>query len=242
MFNKKVIITTKELILSILIFFVLMGCSPKEYNLKKPKTNDNPIESILNLEASFDASEKSAAEILNDLANQEFSIKKEQISDDDYEIIVAFGKAFVNLYNGAVAEQKAVSFENYISNDNLLKFTNKMLELQQKRELQGGIGVIFGLKNEFKEVEFKKLNKNLCYLSLRFSNQGSGMRCKLLVQSENKSLKIADLYFGNKDGVDTITTGHHTIRKLENPNLWDDAQWVDSVFEKLDEYESELNS
>lgn len=176
------------------------------------------------------------------MASQKFTINGNQISEDDDEIILNFGKAFVNLYTGAVAEQQTVSFENYISNENLLKFTNKMLELEQKQELRGGIGVIFGLENEFKDAELKKIDENLYYLDLTFSNQGSGMSCKLLIQSENKSLKIVDLYFENKDGVDTIVTGHPVVRKLDNPELWNDQEWVDSVFEKLEEYESKQNS
>jgi len=191
---------------------------------------------------SFELPEKTAVEILRDLANQQFSIKGNQISDDDQETVVTFGKAFINLYTGAIAEQNAVSFNNYISNENLLKLTNKMLELEQRRELNGGSGVIFGLENEFKKAEFKKHDGNVYYVSLPFSNRGSVRNLEMLVQAENKTLKMVDLYFGNKDGVDTIVTGHPADRKLRDSKLWDDQIWVDGVFEKLEKFESELNS
>lgn len=192
---------------------------------------------LLSEEASLELPEKSAAEILSDLANLQFSINRDQISNDDQETVVKFGKAFVNLYTGAIAEQKAVTFRNYISNENLLKYTNKMLELEQRKELKGEFSVIFGLENKFTEAEFKQLDKNLYYVNLPFSNQGSGMNFKMLVQTENKILKIVDLYFGNKDGVDTIATGHPAVRKLHDSKLWDDQEWVDSVFEKLEKIE-----
>ncbi|WP_438348404.1 hypothetical protein ACP8HI_22795 [Paenibacillus sp. FA6] len=64
----------------------------------------------------------------------------------------------------------------------------------------------------------------------------------MLVQAENKTLKMVDLYFGTKDGVDTIVTGHPADRKLHDPKLWDDQVWVDGVFEKLEKFESELLS
>ena len=92
------------------------------------------------------------------------------------------------------------------------------------------------------EAEYKKLDGNLYYVSLPFSNQGSVRNFKMLVQAENKALKMVDLYFGNKDGVDTIVTGHPADRKLHDPKLWDDQVWVDGVFERLEKYESELNS
>ncbi|MBY3618505.1 hypothetical protein HGO21_02985 [Acinetobacter sp. CUI P1] len=203
--------------------------------------HDNPNTSISNKEASVEPLEKSATESLSELANRKFSIKEDQISTRDYDSMVTFGKSFVNLYTGAVAEQETVSFENYISNANLLKFTDKMLELTQKQELNGISSMYFGLDNEFKEEELKELDENLYFLSLPFSNEGSGMTCKLLVQSSNKSLKIVDLYFGYKDGVDTFTTGHPAERKIDNPQIWDDQEWVDDVFEKLEQYETELS-
>lgn len=228
--------------IAVLIFFIFAGCSQMENNSNEIEAKDYPIGAISSIRESLERSGKSAEEILNELANENFSIEKDRINEDDYEAIVTFGKAFVNLYTGAVAEQEVVSFENYISNENLLKFTNKMLELEQKREFLGGIGVIFGLENEFNKAELKKLDENLCYLRLQFSNQGSGMNCRLLVQCENRTLKIVDLYFGNKDGADTIATGHPAVRKLDDPGLWDDRKWVEDVFEKLEKYEDELIS
>ncbi len=222
-----------KLVTTVLIFAVLIGCSQKE--------NHSIGEFSSNIEASVETPEKMEAELLSDLANQEFSIKGDQISKDDYSSMEDFGKSFVNLYTGAVANQERVSFNNYISNEKLLQFTNKMLELEQQKVLKGGFSVIFGLNNEFEEVELKRLDSNLYRLDLSFVNQGSGMSCKLLVQPVKKSLKIVDLYFGNKDGVDTLATGHPAERRLDKPGLWDDKAWVDGVMERLDKYEIELN-
>ncbi|MNI56162.1 hypothetical protein D3C73_1111520 [compost metagenome] len=225
--------------IAVLVFVVVVGCSQKE---DSQKDNNPTKESTSNIEASVESPEQSEAERLSELVNKQFSIQGDQISENDYASMEDFGKAFINLYTGAVAEQEAVSFEHYIANENLLTFTNKMLALEQQQELKGGIGVIFGMDNEFKEVELNKLEDNLYYLHITFTNQGSGMNCKLLVQSVNKSLKIVDLYFGNKDGVDTIATGHPSERKLDNLNLWDDPKWVDAVMEKLEKYEAERSS
>lgn len=216
--------------IAVLIFIVLVGCTQEE--------NPTTQESMSNIEAPVESPEESAAKTLNELANQQFSIQTDQISEADYDTMESFGRAFVDLYTGAVAEQEAVSFGNYIANENLLQFTNNMLELEQQQELKGGIGVIFGLNNEFKQVELEKLDDNLYRLQVPFSNQGSGMSCQLLVQADHKSLVIVDLYFGNKDGVDTTVTGHPATRKLDNPELWNDPAWVDGVMKKLEEYEA----
>lgn len=177
---------------------------------------------------------------LNQLSGREYTIQEENLNGTDDEFIISFGQSFVNLFNGAVGEQVEVSFKKYISNPNLLKFADKMLELTQKQDLLGRNSVNYGLNNEFKKIKIDYINDNLCYLELPYVIEGSGNSCKVLVTSEDNTLKIVDFYFGSKDGVDTITTGHHAERKLDKANLWDDEEWVRVVFDKLDELEEEL--
>ena len=179
---------------------------------------------------------------LNQLSGRGYTIQGENLSEADDEFIIHFGQSFVNLFNGAVGEQLDVKFEKYISNPNLLKFADKMLELTQKQDLLGRNSVNYGWNNEFKKVKIERINDNLFNLELPYQFEGSGNSCKMLVSSEDKTLKIIDFYFGSKDGIDTITTGHPADRKLDNPNLWNDWEWVRGVFSKLEELEEELNS
>lgn len=231
----------KKTILVIMIFslMVFVGCK-QTYDIK-----DNPLSRETQsdpTESSKVAFEQTIEDVLNEIANQDYSIQREHISNADDETIVEFGKAFVNLYNGAVAEQEKVSFEKYISNKNLLKFTDKMLELTQKQDLQGGNAISYELKNDFEQAKLQHIEANLCYLELPFQFEGSGMRCKMLITAENKSLKLVDLYFGSKDGVDTFATGHPVEREINNPNLWENKEWVKGVFDKLEYFEGKLGS
>jgi hypothetical protein len=216
----------KKIILLLIIFLLITFSACKKSN-----------ETVIN-----ELSELSAKDLLNQLTNQDFTIQEENLSNKDDETIISFGKAFVNLYNGAVAEQEIVSFEKYIGNKNLRKFTDKILELSQKQELQGGHGINYGFKNEFKQVKLQHLEENLSYLELQFEFEGSGMSCKMLITAENKSLKLLDFYFGNKDGVDTFATGHPADRKINDPNLWKNEVWVKDIFNRLKEFEERLES
>ena len=202
----------------------------KEYNALNRETLSDP------------ASEQSTENVLNQLANKEFSVEGENLGDADDDIIVEFGKSFINLFNGAVAEQKKVSFEKYITNKNLRKFTDKMLELTQKQDLLGRNTINYGLKNEFNQVNLQHMEDNFCYLELRFEFEGSGMGCKMLINTENKSLKLIDFYFGSKDGVDTFTTGHPAERGINDSDLWENEEWVKSVFDKLEDFEEKFGS
>ena len=48
----------------------------------------------------------------------------------------------------------------------------------------------------------------------------------LLIKKQNEELEIADFYFGTPDGIDTIATGHYTEREVNNPQIWEDEEWV----------------
>jgi hypothetical protein len=72
--------------------------------------------------------------------------------------------------------------------------------------------------------------------------EGSGMSCKMLITTKNKSLKLVDLYFGSKGGVNTFATGHHAEREINDPNLWENREWVKGVFDKLEDFEERLGS
>ena len=82
---------------------------------------------------------------------------------------------------------------------------------------------------------------NLFYLELPFKYEGSGMVCKMLITSEDKSLKLVDFYFGNKDGIDTLATGHSAVRKVKDPNIWENDEWVKNVYHKLKDFEEGLD-
>lgn len=204
--------------------------------------NGEIAEGLIEKGTEFIYKELSSKDILNQLENQVFAMQGKDINNKDDETIINFGKAFVNLYNGAVAELEKVSFKNYIVNENLLKFTDKILELTQKQELQGGHGIRYGLNNEFKQSKLKYIEDNLYYLELPFEFEGSGMNSKMLIKVENGSLELVDFYFGSKDGMDTLATGHHSDRKINDPNLWENEEWTNNVFERLREIEESLGS
>ena len=186
--------------------------------------------------------ESKTKDVLDHLANQEFLIQGEHLSSADDETVIEFGKAFINLYNGAVAEQEKVSFEKYISNKNLEEFTDKMLELTQRQDVQGGNAIHYGLENKFEQVTLRHIKDNVYYLELPFQHESSSMGSRMLITAVNNALKIVDLYFGSKDGVDTYATGHPAEREMNDPDLWKNEEWVKRVFDKLEEFSGMLDA
>ena len=47
---------------------------------------------------------------------------------------------------------------------------------------------------------------------------------------------------GSKDGADTFATGHPAERETNDPNLWENEEWVKGVFDNLKDFEERLGS
>lgn len=181
-------------------------------------------------------------DVLKGLANKEFFIKDDRSNKSTNDLVIEFGQSFVNLFTGAVAGQDKVAFDKYISNENLLKFMDKLLELTQIQEAWGDNAINYGLENKFADPTLRQHpGDQLWYLELPFEFEGSGIRAKMLIGEENKALKLLDIYFGTKDGIDTFATGHPADRKVKDPGIWEDEDWVRDVFERLEEFEFEVD-
>ena len=183
---------------------------------------------------------RSSPRLLEELEEKIFTLKGDGLQHEDQVILQAFGEAFVSLYHGAVQEGRRVSFERYMTSPNLLRFADRSLALTRMLQLKGGSGIRYGLENEYKDAKIRKLSENLYYLELPFEYEGSGLSCRMLIKSDQGTLRLADFYFGGKDGVDTYATGHPAERKLEDEGLWENEEWVKTVFCKLDAFEEEL--
>lgn len=157
-----------------------------------------------------------------------------------YQIMIQFSQNFINIFNGGIASLESVDLTEYIKNENLLEFSYRMIELSRKQNEAGASFVLYGENNVFGEAEVKELCEEIYYLEIPFQYEGSGRKCKLLIKVTGENMEIVDFYFGSKDGIDTIATGHSSVRTLDDSELWNDEDWVTEVFEKMAAYEREL--
>lgn len=159
----------------------------------------------------------------------------------DEEAVIAFSKQFVNEFQGAIAGEDDIELSEYIRNDNLLNFAERMIVLTQKQITAGGTSVLYGTENAFYRKECSKINETIWYVDLYFVYQGCGQRCQMLVDTA-ENMEILDFYFGSMDGIDTICTGHISERTVNEPELWEKEEWVLGVFEKMLDYEGILDA
>ena len=78
-------------------------------------------------------------------------------------------------------------------------------------------------------VSIELIDKNLLCLAVADAGQ-------MLLTVEDNKLTIADIYFGFDGTVDEFATGQAKERKVKDPYLWNDTEWVESVFSSIDEF------
>lgn len=162
--------------------------------------------------------------------------------------VVSFAADFVDAFTGAVASGGEMDFEFYIpSKQNLVYYAQYMLTLTRMQVELGRSLVLFGPENSFGEAELQQLEDGLYYLRLPFEQQGYGATCQLLVRRKplQAGYEILDFYFNYMDSIDTQATGHHTVRKVDDPALWDrdteeHEKWFTEVLNRMDSLHSQL--
>lgn len=216
-------------------------------NIQNPTDEKKDVYvSVRNVEVRIASLEEAKESSLpSERMSDEKDVKGQEIpgrtEPQDDESAVAFAQDFINQFNGTIAGREKIVLTEYIGNTNLLAFAEKMIVLTQKQVQLGMSAVIYGAENEFGDVECERIDADIYYVKVPFSYEGSGMTCQFVIQKQEAGMEIMDFYFGTKDGVDTISTGHSAERKVDNPNLWDEEDWVTSVFEKLNDYGRHLS-
>lgn len=156
---------------------------------------------------------------------------KEMEKKREDQVITSLGN-FVNDFNGTIAGERTINLDQYMSNANLKRFSEMMLEYEKKQEAANQNAVNYGAENEFNNASCSKLKGDIYCATLQFENEGSGLTGQFLVELHGNGIDILDFYFGTPDGFDTITTGHLSERKVDDPERWNDEEWVTSVFGK----------
>lgn len=175
------------------------------------------------------------------LVSEKAEPQEENVADiSDEQLMEEFCQSFINLFNGAIGSDKTVELEDYISNKALLSYAYKIIELTQKQEELGMNMAIYGMDNEFGKTEISEISADIYYIKVPFTYQGSGSICQFIIQKNNSNMYVLDFYFGNQDGVDTLVTGFSANHKIDNPDIWNESEWIDNIEKKLLEYEAKL--
>lgn len=145
-------------------------------------------------------------------------------------------KGVIEGYFEGIESEDALSHSQLFYSENLFEYTKKKAEVVRAMREKHDVGMN-AEKVSFEVIETKKLD-NAYYIHLQVGIEGAFSNCYLLVAKDKDTFKVADIYFEMKDGIDGYTTGLlNSDRKIDNPEIWNNEIWVESVMDRLSEYE-----
>lgn len=191
----------------ILLLLLLTSCNNKNDSLLYPlyNTKNTPLEFYIN----------------NEDVGLEYA---------DFDRVYLLCKLFLTEFYNATTINETMNVEPYINNDNLKEYILQKVETGMQISANKIEDLIFGVK----DIEWH-LNEGYVFIELIVDIEqeigGFGEGHQFLISNKDGRLLISDWYSksaGSVSHLDGIIRGH--ITKIDNPNIWDDEEWVNNIF------------
>lgn len=166
----------------------------------------------------------------------EFCINNENdgLSYTDFDKIYLLCKMFLKEFYHATTSSETMNVAPYLNNDNLKKYILQKIEVGSKVSVNRVKGLTFGVKS----VEWH-LNEEYMFIDIVVDVEqeigGFGEKHQFLISNKDRRLSISDWYSksaGSVSYLDSIVRGD--INKIDNPNIWDNKEWVNNIFSVID--------
>jgi hypothetical protein len=202
----------KKLKVISLLLIVSLACACSGYSNSRGKEPKNSVNASLS-ENDFKATKN------NDLVPQ------------DFETAYKLGKSLLNEYYLQKSGSSKVDFSKYITNKNLLKYSDKKVLVEGQNTEIGKI--LIGLEKAELSHE-----KNCYFLLYTISvtqgeNRGFSEGAKLLITNDNGKLVIADWYIPHGT-VSYFDEKNRSYSTFGSPKIWDNQDFVKNIFEKAE--------
>jgi|GEM_PF-952022 len=224
---------TRFMMLFIAIGLVLAGCSQDQTNGNNEKntpvvSGDSSTNRTINTEITPITEQKGLQDTPEYVAKN-----KEKLSVQDSETAYEMCARALNDYYKAVWNGSDIELDAFIDNEYLKQYTQKKIESQYAVHVKNKhTDKVQNIEIGAWEAEYTDdVDGGFLYLKLPVQihmDVGSyGEVTEFLVRNANGKLVIVDWYTGSKDSYDFTVRGEN--QTIDNPNIWNDSEWVKSV-------------
>jgi hypothetical protein len=176
--------------------------------------------------------ETNAKEATNkEFAEKNFKVKiEEELGTQDFETAYEFGKAFLSDYYSQRSGTSIIDFSKYIVNENLLKYSNKRIlvdnHVMDIKEIAIGLD-----KAQF--IGDEKSYYFAYTIVTKDSNVGGfGEVVEILISNFNGTLVISDWYIRYGTGSSSFDEKLRPNEVINSPKVWESEEYVKSIFGK----------
>ncbi|SFQ25412.1 hypothetical protein SAMN02910358_01279 [Lachnospiraceae bacterium XBB1006] len=164
----------------------------------------------------------------------EVSQEKEEPEEKTME---GFCDNFIRTFLDAVRSGEAVPLDHFIANENLASYEQKAILI---RHQSTGMMPLCKKPEEYEiKLEEKKIisENEVYFLYFSVDAYGSVAPVFLLVKEEKDGWGIVDCCAcPGPDTLDYSTMGNRRETRMDNPDIWNDEEWVASINQKTEEY------
>lgn len=162
--------------------------------------------------------------------------KDRGLTYSDFDKIYSMCKSFLNEFYQATTSSSSMNVEPYlIKNNNLKKYTLQKIEAGSRASDNRIKKLFFGLK----DIEWH-LNEGYVFVEVTVNVEqaigGFGETHQFLISNKDGKLLISDWYSKSAGSVSYLDANvRGNIDKIDDPNIWSNKKWVDSIFQIMDE-------
>ena len=177
--------------------------------------------------------DRNSAKKINGAIMKDFkATDNKELSTQDFETVYKLGKTFLSDYYSHKAGYSAINFKKYIINDNLLKYSNKRVLVENYvldiKEISIGLEEAHFIPDEnsyYLEYNVVALDNNI----------GSfAEKVELFITNLNGNLVISDWYMPHGSGSSSFDEKFRPNELIRSPRMWDDKNYVNDIFEKIE--------
>lgn len=154
----------------------------------------------------------------------------DELSTQDFEIAYELGKAFLNDFYAQKAGRRNIDFAHYISNENLLKYSNKRVSVETYvydiKEVSVGL-------NQARFIREEKCYYLNYAVYAKHGLKGESLEeIQVLVSADKGKPVISDWYIECGKGISSFDQNYRPNASINSPDVWDNEEFVRAIFEK----------
>jgi len=213
-------------ILTGLLSIIILVCAYSSYK--------NSANQVTNIETN---------EVINfinkDFAEKDLKTKNDkELSTQDFETVYKLSKSFLNDYYSQRAGSSMIDFSKYIVNENLLRYSNKRILVENQdmdiKEISIGLD-----KSQFIHDE-KSYYLSYAIVTKDSNIGGFGEAVEILISNINGNLVISDWYIRYGAGSSSFDEKFRPNELINSPKIWDNQEYVKKIFKKAGISQSEF--
>lgn len=154
----------------------------------------------------------------------------EELSTQDFEIAYELGKAFLNDFYAQKAGRKNIDFAHYISNENLLKYSNKRMSVET---------YVYDIKEVFIGLnQARFVPEEKCYylnyaVYAKHGLIGESLEeIEVLISADKGEPVVSDWYIECGKGISSFDQHYQPNASINSPDVWNNEKFVKAIFEK----------